>query len=74
MIFTYTDKKFYDYILFMNENKKVDISEIRVEEVVDSEENQHFYRVYFYYADGRIEIMGESLIKPILARYTSKVY
>jgi len=54
----------------MKENKKVDISEIRVEEVVDSEENQHFYRVYFYYADGRIEIMGESLIKPILARYT----
>jgi hypothetical protein len=37
LIFTYTDKKFYDYILFMKENKKVDISEIRVEEVIDSE-------------------------------------
>ena len=31
----------------MKENKKVDMSEIRVEEFIFSEENQHFYRVHF---------------------------
>tara|TARA_B110001454_G_scaffold186353_1_gene183097 strand:- start:287 stop:412 length:126 start_codon:yes stop_codon:yes gene_type:complete len=40
----------------MKKDKKVDISEIRVEKVIDYEENQDFYRIYFYYADGRIEI------------------
>jgi len=30
--------------------------------------------VYFHYKDEKIEIMGESKIKPILARYVSKIY
>ena len=55
-------------------SKKKNISEIRVEEVHDNEEGKHFFRVYFYYENGKIEIMGESNIKPILARYLSKVY
>ena len=56
-------------------NRKLEkIREIRVEEVYDYDEKRHFYRVYFYYDDGRIEIMSESSIKPILARYVSKIY
>ena len=58
----------------MSKNKKDNISEIRVEEVHDNVDCLHFYRVYFYHADGRIEIMCESLTKPILARYVSKIY
>ena len=54
--------------------KNTNISEIRIEEVHDYEKSQHFFRVYFYYESGKIEIMGESNIKPILARYVSKVY
>ena len=54
--------------------KKSNITEIRVEEVHDLEESKHFFRVYFYYESGKIEIMGESNIKPILARYVSKIY
>ena len=54
--------------------KNTNIEEIRVEEVHDHEEGKHFFRVYFYYESGKIEIMGESNIKPILARYVSKVY
>ena len=50
------------------------IKEIRVEEVRDFEEGSHFYRVYFYHDDGRINIMSESSTKPILARYVSEVY
>ena len=56
-------------------NRKLEkIREIRVEEVYDHEEKRHFYRVYFYYDDGRIEIMSESSTKPVLARYVSEVY
>ena len=54
--------------------KNTNISEIRIEEVHDYEESKHFFRVYFYYESGKIEIMGESNIKPILARYVSKIY
>ena len=54
--------------------KNTNISEIRIEEVHYHEESKHFFRVYFYYESGKIEIMGESNIKPILARYVSKVY
>ena len=50
------------------------ISEIRIEEVRDFEDGSHFYRVYFYHDDGRINIMSESSTKPILARYVSKIY
>ena len=54
--------------------RSTNISEISVEEVHNHEEGKHFFRVYFYYEDGKIEIMGESNIKPILARYVSKLY
>ena len=54
--------------------RSTNISEIRVEEVHNHEEGKHFFRVYFYYEDGKIEIMGESTIKPILARHVSKIY
>jgi len=54
--------------------RSTNISEIRIEEVHNHEEGKHFFRVYFYYEDGKIEIMGESDIKPILARYVSKIY
>ena len=56
----------------MNELDK--IIEIRIEEVHDHEERVHFYRVYFYHQNGKIKIMSESLTKPILARYVSKIY
>ncbi|MDB3858288.1 hypothetical protein N9305_02680 [Pelagibacteraceae bacterium] len=58
----------------MKKNKLEKISEIRVEEVHDHEDRIHFYRVYFYHQKGKIDIMSESSIKPILARYTSKIY
>ena len=54
--------------------RNTNISEIRIEEVYNNEEGKHFFRVYFYYEDGKIEIMGESNIKPIMARYVSKIY
>tara|TARA_Y100000591_G_scaffold66693_1_gene55212 strand:+ start:416 stop:592 length:177 start_codon:yes stop_codon:yes gene_type:complete len=58
----------------MKKRKLEKIREIRVEEVYDYDEKCHFYRVYFYYDDGRIEIMSESSTKPVLARYVSKLY
>tara|TARA_Y200000002_G_C22240854_1_gene479581 strand:+ start:158 stop:337 length:180 start_codon:yes stop_codon:yes gene_type:complete len=55
-------------------NRKLEkIKEIRVEEVNDFEERKYFYRVYFCYYDGRIEIMSESSTKPVLGRYISKI-
>ena len=50
------------------------ITEVRVEEVHEIEEKQYFYRIYFYYSDGKIKIIDESSTKPILARYVSEVY
>ena len=58
----------------MKKNKLEKISEIRVEEVHNHEDGLHFYRVYFYHQNGKIDIMSESSIKPVLARYTSKIY
>ena len=55
-------------------NKRENLTEIRVEEVHDNAEGKNFYRIYFYYETGKIEVMKESLTKPILARYVSKVY
>ena len=54
--------------------KNTNITEIRVEEVHNHEEKEHFFRIYFYHENGKIEIMGESNTKPILARYVSEVY
>ena len=58
----------------MKKNKLEKISEIRVEEVHDHEDGHHFYRVYFYHQNGKINIVSESSIKPVLARYVSKIY
>ena len=58
----------------MKKNKLDKIKEIRVEEVRDFEEGYHFYRVYFYHQNGKIDIMSESSTKPILARYVSEIY
>ena len=58
----------------MIKNKRENISEIRVEEVHDYEDGKNFYRIYFYYKNGKIEIMNESLTKPVLAIYVSKIY
>jgi hypothetical protein len=58
----------------MIKNKRENISEIRVEEVHDHEDSEKFYRIYFYYENGKIKIMNESLTKPILGRYVSKIY
>tara|TARA_B110000444_G_scaffold180393_1_gene169161 strand:+ start:218 stop:391 length:174 start_codon:yes stop_codon:yes gene_type:complete len=56
-------------------NKKLnEITEIRVEEVHEHADKRHFYRIYFYYSDGKIKIIDESSTKPILARYISEVY
>ena len=54
--------------------RSTNILEIRVEEVHNHEEGKHFFRVYFYYEDGKIEIIGESQIRPILVKYVSKIY
>ena len=50
------------------------IIEIRVEEVHEHKDKNHFYRIYFYYYGGKIKIIDESSTKPILARYVSEVY
>jgi hypothetical protein len=46
------------------------ISEIRIEEVHDSEETKVFWRIY-YTVNGRKVILSESEINPQLARYKS---
>ena len=55
-------------------NKLEKITEIRIEEVHNHEDGHHFYRVYFYHQNGKINIMSESSIKPVLGRYVSKIY
>ena len=45
------------------------IEEIRVEEVYDHENSKHFYRVCFYYEDGKIETMGESINEETRNKY-----
>ena len=42
---------------------KIDISEIRLEEVHNHEEGKHFFRVCFYYQNRKIKIMDESNTK-----------
>ena len=43
------------------------ITEVRIEEVKDLEENRHFWRIY-YTKNERIIILGESRVKPQLTR------
>ena len=49
------------------------IHEIRVEEVRDISEGEHFYRIYME-INNTIKIIGESKTKPQLFRYVSEVY
>jgi hypothetical protein len=43
------------------------ISEVRIEEVKDFEDNRHFWRIY-YTKNEKIIILGESRVKPQLTR------
>ena len=43
------------------------ITEVRIEEVKDFEDNRHFWRIY-YTKNERIIILGESRVKPQLTR------
>ena len=58
----------------MKKDKLKKINEIRVEEVHDHVDGLHFYRIYFYHEEGKIEISAHSSIKPTLIRYVSKIY
>jgi len=49
------------------------IHEIRVEEVHDHEEGKCYYRIYMEINE-KIIILGVSSIKPVLARYVSKIH
>jgi hypothetical protein len=55
----------------LNTNTRKNISEVRVEEVHDTEEEKVFWRIY-YTIDEQIVILGESLINPQLVRYKSR--
>jgi hypothetical protein len=55
----------------LNTNTRKNISEVKVEEVHDTEEEKVFWRIY-YTIDEQIVILGESLINPQLVRYKSR--
>ena len=55
----------------LNTNIRKNISEVRVEEVHDIEEEKVFWRIY-YTIDEKIVILAESLINPQLVRYKSR--
>ena len=40
------------------------IAEIRIEEVIDEENGQHYYWVY-YYKNEEIKIIGKSSVRPV---------
>ena len=48
------------------------ITEIRIEEVIDEENNQHYFWIY-YYKNKEVKIIGKSSVKPVcynqIARY-----
>jgi hypothetical protein len=54
----------------ITKNIRNNITEIRVEEVNDIEEEKVFWRIY-YTIDERIVILGESIVNPQLIRYKS---
>ncbi len=54
----------------ITKNIRNNITEIRVEEVYDIEEEKVFWRIY-YTIDERIVILGESIVNPQLIRYKS---
>jgi len=55
----------------LNTNTRKNISEVRVEEVHNIDEERVFWRIY-YTIDEKILILGESLINPQLVRYKSR--
>jgi hypothetical protein len=54
----------------ITKNIRNNITEIRVEEVHDIEEEKVFWRIY-YTIDERIVVLGESIVNPQLFRYKS---
>ena len=54
----------------ITKNIRNNITEIRVEEVHDIEEEKVFWRIY-YTIDEKIGILGESIVNPQLFRYKS---
>lgn len=54
----------------ITKNIRNNITEIRLEEVHDIEEEKVFWRIY-YTIDERIVILGESIVNPQLFRYKS---
>ena len=54
----------------ITKNIRNNITEIRVEEVHDIEEEKVFWRIY-YTIDERIVILGESIVNPQLFGYKS---
>jgi hypothetical protein len=54
----------------ITKNIRNNITEIRVEEVHDIDEEKVFWRIY-YTIDERIVILGESVVNPKLFRYKS---
>lgn len=54
----------------ITKNIRNNITEIRVEEVHDTEEEKVFWRIY-YTIDEKIVILGESIVNPQLFRYKS---
>jgi hypothetical protein len=54
----------------ITKNIRNNITEIRVEEVHNIEEEKVFWRIY-YTIDERIVILGESIVNPQLFRYKS---
>ena len=54
----------------ITKNIRNNITEIRVEEVHDIEEEKVFWRIY-YTIDEKIVILGESVVNPQLFRYKS---
>ena len=54
----------------ITKNIRNNITEIRVEEVHDIEEEKVFWRIY-YTIDEKIVVLGESIVNPQLFRYKS---
>tara|TARA_Y100000992_G_C21158119_1_gene439618 strand:- start:660 stop:821 length:162 start_codon:yes stop_codon:yes gene_type:complete len=48
-----------------------EITEIRIEEIFDEENDQHYYWVY-YYKNGEVNILGKSSVKPNCYRQISR--
>jgi hypothetical protein len=47
------------------------ITEIRIEEILDEENNQHYYWIY-YFKNGKVIIIGKSSVRPECYRQIAK--